>query len=102
MTLWPNYLNRTHFLVLNTRCEGISEEIIEVNGSKYHERWSHLSKKVVVSFLNYIYSGIVDLELTSLEDLESAKYFYQNYPNLESWKLYTKSIIAENDFYRTS
>ena len=91
-----------HFLVLDTRCEGISEEIVDVNGTKYHERWSHLSKKVVTSFLTYLYSGIVDLELTSLEDLESVKYFCQNYPKLESWKFYTKSIIAENDIYQTS
>ena len=76
--------------------------MIEANGLKYLEKWSHLNKKVVKSFLEYLYSGTIDLELNSTDDLNSAKYFYKTYSHLESWKLYIKSIIAENQEDQTS
>ena len=93
---------QAHYLVLVTRCNIQSDEVIEANGRKYLERWSHLSKKVVKSFLSYLYSGIIDLDLNSMEDLNSAKFFYKTYTHLESWKLYIKSIIAENQDDQTS
>ena len=77
-----------HFLVLDVRCEKICNDIIEVKGIKYLETWSHLTKNVVESFLSYVYSGIIDIELVSHEDLESAKYFCKTYPNLYGWKLF--------------
>ena len=86
-----------HFLVLFARCRDILDEVIQVNGQKYIERWSNLSNKVVKSFLSYLYGGIADLKLTSTEDLNSARFFSENYPKLEGWKLYVKSIIAENE-----
>ena len=87
---------QAHYLVLVARCKIQPEEVLEANGHKYLERWSDLSKKVVKSFLSYLYSGTIDLELNSTEDLNSAKFFYKNYSHLEGWKLYIKSIIAEN------
>ena len=92
---------QAHYLVLVARCKIDPEEVLEVNGHKYLERWSHLSKTVVKSFVSYLYSGTVDLNLNSLEDLESAKYFCKNYCHLEGWKLYIKSIIAENLGHQT-
>jgi len=92
---------KAHYLVLVARCKIDPDEVLEANGHKYLERWSHLSKRVVKSFLSYLYSGKVDLNLNSNEDFESAKYFYQNYGHLEGWKLYIKSIIAENQGHQT-
>ena len=84
-----------HFLVLYARCKKICDDIVTINESKYLEMWSHLSKKVVVSFISYIYSGIIDLELISSEDISSAKYFSENYPDLEGWGLYVKNFIDQ-------
>ena len=64
------------------------DEVIEVNGLKYHERWSHLSKIVVSAFVSYLYTGIVDMELLTPEDIIAAKYFANNYPMLKSWSLF--------------
>ena len=57
--------------------------------------WSHLPRKVVNSFLSYIYGGIIDLELISTEDLSGAKYFSENYPELEGWQLYVENYIDQ-------
>ena len=77
-----------HYLVFVARCRDVCESIIEANGTKYLEAWSHLSKHVVLSFLSYLYCGILDLELNSTEDMEAAKYFRNAYPNLEIWRSY--------------
>ena len=77
-----------HYLVFITRCKDVCNDIIEANGSKYLEAWSHLSKHVVLSFLSYLYCGILDLELNSLEDLKAAKYFRESYPTLKIWGSY--------------
>ena len=77
-----------HFLVLFARCKEICDQVIEANGSKYLEIWSHLSKKVVLSFLSYLYSGKLDLELDTSDDLDAAKYFNLEYPHLGIWKSY--------------
>ena len=77
-----------HFLVLFARCKEICDQIIEANGSKYLEIWSHLSKKVVLSFLSYLYCGKLDLELDTSDDLDAARYFNHAYPNLEIWRSY--------------
>ena len=63
-----------HSVVFIARCKPVCSGIIEVNGSKYLEAWSHLSKNVVKSFLSYLYCGILDLELNSSDDLDTAKY----------------------------
>ena len=86
---------QAHFLVLVTRCKEISQGIIEVNGTKYLERWSHLSPNVVMSFVSYLYSGIIELELITSEDLESAIYFSKNYPELISWRSYVENYIDQ-------
>ena len=84
-----------HVLVLFTRCKDILDEVIIANGSKYHERWSHLSQHVVTSFLSYLYCGTIELELITSEDLDSAKYFSTNYSQLLSWKLYVENYIDQ-------
>ena len=88
---------QVHFLVLKARCELISEEVIEVNGLKYHERWSHLSKNVVSAFVSYLYTGIVDMELVIPGDINAAKYFANNYPMLKSWKLFVDCMTRNDD-----
>ena len=77
-----------HNLVFRTRCKEICDELIHLNGMKCLEIWSHLSKNVVLSFLSYLYCGILDLQLDSSEDIEAAKYLRNAYPNLEIWKSY--------------
>ena len=84
-----------HTLVFISRCPTIYNEIIEAKGMKYLEIWSHLKKDVVVAFLSYLYSGIVELELITNEDHESAKYFCHNYPTLENWRLYMENYIDQ-------
>ena len=84
-----------HSLVFMARCKKIYDEIITANGTKYLEIWSHLRINVVKSFLSYLYSGIVDVKLITHEDHESAKFFCQNYPNLENWKLYMENCLGQ-------
>ena len=87
-----------HSLVFMARCRKIYDEIITANGTKYLEIWSHLSINVVKSFLSYLYSGIVDNKLITSEDHESAKYFCENYPNLENWKLYMENYFGQTQY----
>ena len=92
---------RVHSLVLVARCREIINEVFEVEGTKCHERWSHLSKNVVYSFLSYLYCGSIEIELQTPEDIESAKYFVKNYPNLNSWRTFINFII-DNDTDQTT
>ena len=85
-----------HTLVFIVRCKTICSEIIEANGSKYLESWSHLSKNVVKSFLSYLYCGILDLELNTQDDFDAANYLRQLYPNLNIWKSYDNHIDETN------
>ena len=92
---------RAHSLVLVARCREIYSEVFEVDGTKCHERWSHLSKNVVSSFLSYLYCGSIEIQLETPEDVESAKYFVKNYPNLNAWGIFINFII-ENDNDQTN
>ena len=88
---------QAHYLVFMARCKKICYEIIEAKGTKFLEIWSHLTRNVVESFLSYLYSGIIDVELVSNDDLESAMYFCKNYPDLQNWKLFiVKNYIDQN------
>ena len=77
-----------HTLVFFARCKKICLDIVEANGSKYLEAWSHLSCNVVMSFLTYLYCGILDLELNSIDEIQSAKHLRDSYPDLNIWKSY--------------
>ena len=77
------------------RCKKICNEIILANGSNILEMWSHLKKSIVVAFVSYLYSGMINVEFVTSEDLDSAKYFSENYPDLEGWRLYVESYIEQ-------
>ena len=91
------HIIRVHSLVLFARCREIIDEIFEVDGTKCHERWSHLSMSVVSSFISYLYCGSIEIQLETHEDIETAKYFVKNYPNLNSWKTFINFIIDNDD-----
>ena len=58
--------------------------------------WSGVSKNVAIGFLNYLYSGIWNLELNSFDDWEQAKSIGQKY-HMDKWSSYVESLKDDLD-----
>ena len=83
---------KAHSLVLFVRCKAIMNDLVEENDSKQMISWPNVSKEVARSFLRYLYSGILELELETPEDFKDAEYLSQTYPTLKPWVEFVQSI----------
>ena len=83
---------KAHSLVLFVRCKEALNEIIEENQSKRILSWANVSKNVAKSFLKYIYSGKLEIELESPQDYEDAQCLCKNYPKLKTWVTFITNI----------
>ena len=83
---------KAHSLVLFVRCKEALSEMIEENQSKRILSWANVSKHVAKSFLKYLYSGKLELELESPQDYQDAQYLCKSYPKLKTWVSFITNI----------
>ena len=86
-------------MVFFVRCPRILDELTQ---SKIGEKlwnvlnWSSVSKNVAIGFLNYLYSGLWDVELNSFDEWKQAKSIGLKY-NLDWWNSYVESLKDDID-----
>ena len=81
-------------MVFLARCRGILDELTqaEIGETSWAIlNWSCVSKNVAIGFLNYLYSGIWDVEFNSSDEWKQAKSIGLKY-GLNLWCSYVDSL----------
>ena len=76
------------------RCKDVLDEVVSGNVGEIPWKilqWSNISINVAIGFLNFLYSGVLDLELKSFEEWEQAKLIGQKY-GLDLWISFIESL----------
>ena len=90
-------------MVLLARCKEMLNNVTQVKDGEIIRKtiqWTNISKKVAMSFLKYLYSGVLELDLESysFEEWEEARSIGQIY-EMELWNYLIESL--RDDFDQT-
>ena len=81
-------------MVIWARCKEVLDEVVSGNVGEIPWKilqWSNISMNVAVGFLNFLYSGVLQLDLNSFEEWEQAKSIGQKY-KMDVWNNFVESL----------
>ena len=77
------------------RCNKILEELTHASDFKIIQ-WTNISKNVAHSFLRYLYTGVLNLEIDTFVEWNEAKSIAEKY-GLALWKCFVESLRDDYD-----